>query len=368
MKALQRLKARHVDALVQWYSKNQRDFPWRKNPDPYWVWLAEIMSQQTQMATLVPYFHRFIELFPDVQALARAPEESVLSAWAGLGYYSRARNIHRAAKQIVDGLGGKFPCTFEQWLEIPGVGPYTAAAIASQSFGERVPVWDGNVIRVCSRLAARADSYSKPFQSQLQAELREHMSGRDASHFNQALMELGATVCTPRNASCGRCPLFDACEARKADAVASYPPPKTRKSQVELACRVHVTLRPGRDGGYEAFLQPRGQGRWFSGLWDFPSELGGIEKPLEKFTSFPSGAREIGKVRHQITHHKIELIGWVELQGKPRQKTKPAADGRWLALEMLSDETPPVPLSTTAKKVLKLIYQTGAKTDQLAMF
>lgn len=367
MKALQRLKAADFAALIAWYSKNQRDFPWRRDPNPYWVWLAEIMSQQTQMATLVPYFHRFIEKFPTVQRLAKADEQDVLAAWAGLGYYSRARNVHRAAQKIVEELGGAFPRTLEGWLELPGVGPYTAAAVVSQAFGVAAPVWDGNVLRVCARLEARpsgpdaaAQAYGSAFRDELQAALRERMQGLNPSAFNQAFMELGATVCTPRQPSCGRCPLQSVCKAHALDRVEDFPPPKPRKATAELRARVQVSLRPHpKRGGYEAYLQKRAAHQWFAGLWDFPSELGGAARPLEELGAMAKSAATIGQVRHQITHHKIFLIGVVEFVRKASQKQ----EAGWFHLDDLTTENPPVALSTTAKKMIKLLLR-----DQLALF
>ncbi|MBI3542599.1 MAG: A/G-specific adenine glycosylase [Deltaproteobacteria bacterium] len=365
------LKKTEIERLLGWYSKNAREFPWRSNPEPYWVWLAEIMSQQTQMATLVPYFHRFLGKFKDVRALARAEEHEVLAAWAGLGYYSRARNVHRAARMVAGALGGKFPTTLDGLLELPGVGPYTAAAIASQCFGVREPVWDGNVVRVTSRFFAREDALSPAFKTQALEALRASMaaggSGCDPSHFNQALMELGATVCSPKSPSCGRCPLEASCAARAADTVEKYPPPKARKAVVELRCRVHVRVRRSEKNGFEAFLAPRDAERWFAGLWDFPSELGGATKPKLELGALPRSLEPIGEVRHQVTHHKIYLEGLLE-RTEPRaaRATGTVGEGRWLSLDALVADEPPVPLSTTARKMLKLLLR--EKTDQLAMF
>ena len=345
MAALQRLKHHDVDALLTWYKKHQRDFPWRKNPEPYWVWLAEIMSQQTVMAALLPYFYRFIEKFPSVQKLADAHEDEVLKAWTGLGYYSRARNVHKAAKAVI--ANGGFPQTLDGLLALPGVGPYTAAAVASQCFNVEEPVWDGNVTRVTSRLAARADIFTTAYRAEMQDSLRLKMAGRNSSHFNQALMELGATVCTPKSPSCGRCPLQGACLAFANDSVQKYPPPKPRKKNIELRCRVVVPLRV-RGGEHQVWLTRRPEPFWFAGMWDFPSELGGVASSVVSLENLAlKSAVEFGAVRHQITHHKITLVGFVEHQARV------VGEGRWIGIdELLSDQTP-VPLSTTARKVLR---------------
>ena len=361
-KALQRLRARDIDALLDWYQKNQRDFPWRADPNPYWVWLAEIMSQQTQMATLVPYFHRFIAKFPNVSALARASEQDVLAAWAGLGYYSRARNVHRAARMIVEEHGGKFPVTVAGLLELPGVGPYTAAAVASQCFGVGEPVWDGNVVRVCARLEARPDALTSEFKLEMQNALREKMKGYDASSFNQALMELGATICTPKLAGCPRCPVQKSCRAFDQGVVETYPPPKPRKKTVDLRCRVHVRLRK-KKGILEAFLEKRADTHWFPRLWDFPSELGGVAQPVQVFDDNLDGATPFGEVRHQITNHRIFLLGNVELLLRANDSDNNSRCGRWIALDDLAEDHPPLPLSTTARKILKLLFQKQAISD-----
>lgn len=316
------------------------------------------MSQQTQMATLVPYFHRFVEKFPDVRVLARASEDEVLSAWTGLGYYSRARNIRAAAIHIVRERSGEFPKTIEGWLDLPGVGPYTAAAIASQCFGVREPVWDGNVLRVTSRLSAAPasaeDAHGSKFRTAMTAALRCLISGRNPSAFNQALMELGAMVCTPRAPACGRCPLAKACRAHQRGSVDKFPPPKPRKAAVELRPKVWVEVRRGR-AGPEAFLVPRPSGSWFPGMWDFPSQLGGAAKPVSGAPPAPRGFLRFCEARHTITHHKIRLEGWLRLVPKPAStapaKVTPA--GRWIPLTELTSQTPPVPLATTARKILR---------------
>lgn len=369
MKALQRLKAPQIKALLKWYEKSHRDFPWRDNPDPYWVWLAEIMSQQTTMTALLPYFYRFIEKFPTVEALAKADEQSVLSAWAGLGYYSRARNVHRSAKIIVGERGGRFPESFEKWLELPGIGPYTAAAVASQCFGVKEPVWDGNVLRVCSRLERRSDVFEKTFRVEMEDALRQKMSNFSASEFNQAFMELGATICTPKNPECGRCPLSEICFSLKSSVVAKFPPPKPRIKNIEIKCRVFVKLFASKNGQYFAFVKKREGQVWFPGLWDFPSELGGLSKPIASIQELSTTAVEFGEVRHQITHHKIHLKGLAEVVDKNNVEKKNSASSeaeRWLSLEELTSDEPPVPLSSTAKKIVRLLLK--SKTQQLALF
>ncbi|MEW6056933.1 MAG: A/G-specific adenine glycosylase [Bdellovibrionota bacterium] len=354
MAALQRLEKKQIKALLDWFSLHQRDFPWRKNPEPYWVWLAEIMSQQTQMATLVPYFKRFVERFPTIQDLANSSEQDVLSAWTGLGYYSRARNVLRAAELVVNEHGASFPETFEGWLELPGVGPYTAAAVVSQCFGIEEPVWDGNVQRVCSRLDARKDVWTQGFRAEFEQALREKIKGWNASSFNQALMELGATVCTPKQVACHRCPLQKACSAFSLDQVAEYPPAKPRKAAVELKCKTWVQVKRIDSKDAYVLLMHRPSNRWFGGMWDFLSELGGVEDPVVEIPGFrKSKAILFSRVRHNITHHKIALEGWVSLQqGLADLSAQIGPETRWIKLSELTSGQPPVPLSTTARKLL----------------
>ena len=199
-------------ALLRWYDQHRRDLPWRRDADPYRVWVSEIMLQQTRVAAVLDHYARFMERFPTVQVLAAAREASVLAAWSGLGYYNRARRMHQAAKVIVRERHGKFPQTAEDWRELPGIGRYTAAAIASIAFGEAVAVVDGNVERVLSRFHGQDESREGAWQ---QAEaLLDH---RRPGDFNQAMMELGAVVCTPRAPQCLLCPLNTWCVSRGAE-------------------------------------------------------------------------------------------------------------------------------------------------------
>jgi A/G-specific adenine glycosylase len=339
-----------IKALVHWFEKNQRAFPWRENPHPYWVWIAEIMSQQTQMSSVVPYFYRFIKKFPDVNTLAQAPESDVLAAWAGLGYYSRARNLQKAAQAIAQ---RGFPRTFDGWLELSGVGEYTAAAVVSQAFGQKHPVWDGNVQRVCSRFLARGDVYSKNFKPETLSALSEWILDFDPSTFNQAFMELGATVCTPKQPRCGACPLSTQCLALRQNRVTDFPPPKPRKETVDLKVRSLVFSKRDKKGQTLLLMHPRPSGFWFSGLWDFRSELGGVKNPqvkLEVSVHHLSQAVEMGVAKHHITHHKIALKALLSCAS-----VEVRAGEEWIALEDLVVDEPKLPVSTTAKKVLKLI-------------
>ncbi len=198
-------------SLLEWYEEEKRTLPWRSDPDPYKVWISEIMLQQTQVRTVLPYYERFIARFPNVQSLAAASEDEVLGAWAGLGYYARARNLHRAARRIAYEHGGKFPDSLDSLLQLPGIGRYTARAIRSIAFGCPEPVVDGNVQRVISRLFAIGKAVP---ESYFWARAESLVSRSRPSEFNQAMMDLGALVCTFRNPACGECPAENFCEAR----------------------------------------------------------------------------------------------------------------------------------------------------------
>lgn len=213
--------------LLEWYRRNRRDLPWRKNRDPYRIWISEVMLQQTTVAAVIPYYERFMERFPNVAKLAKAPEADVLEMWAGLGYYSRARNLHKAAKVIH--AQGAFPQKAAELLELPGFGPYTSRAVASLAFNERVGVLDGNVIRVLSRVYGLKTAWWLPKgRQQLQLLADELAQTPHNSEINQGMMELGATVCTPRQPLCLLCPWKKSCVALKKNMVAVLPQPKPR--------------------------------------------------------------------------------------------------------------------------------------------
>lgn len=216
--------------LLEWYSGHGRSLPWRETRDPYVVWVTEIIFQQTRIDQGMEYFHRFLEAFPDVVRLASAPEDQVLRLWQGLGYYSRARNLHRAAREIVDHRGGKLPDSFSEWMKVPGVGPYTAAAIASIAFNEVVPAVDGNVYRVLARMFALEESTETGKGKKVFHEIASQLiSHDDPGSFNQAMMDFGATICKPAAPLCRECIFNYECLALARDDVAHFPVKKTPK-------------------------------------------------------------------------------------------------------------------------------------------
>jgi len=226
-------------ALIKWYETYKRDLPWRHTGDPYKIWISEIMLQQTRVDAVIAYYRRFLQAFPTVHALASAPEETVLKAWEGLGYYSRARNLHKAAKIISASLSGTFPATFEELIKLPGIGDYTAGAIASIAFGEAVPAIDGNVKRVTSRILGLRENINQPsVMRDIRQTLMDAMPRGKASTFNQSLMELGAMICIPRSPRCNACPLTRFCDAYAAGDADSLPVMEPKKPPLEIAVAV----------------------------------------------------------------------------------------------------------------------------------
>lgn len=302
----------NAETLLTWYKKNKRDLPWRDTRDPYRIWLSEVMLQQTQVTTVIPYYHRFIEQFPSLEALASAEDETVLKLWEGLGYYNRCHHFLKAVRQANQDCQGQVPDTPESFRSLPGVGPYTAAAVMSIAFGLPMPVVDGNVIRVVTRFYAIGEDITKAaVKKKIEALMAQSISRKNPGDFNQAVMELGATVCTPKTPLCHECPLTKQCLAYRENKTETLPfkPPKPKVpihsvalALVEEGGRFLIRKRP-----------PRGH---LAGLWEFPGgkilkgetpdqalnrtctrELG-IQVAVEK---------KIATVSHAYTHFKIRL-------------------------------------------------------------
>ena len=297
-----------AETLLAWYDRSRRDLPWRGTRDPYAVWLSEIMLQQTQTETVKGYYARFLARFPDVHALATAPEDAVLKLWEGLGYYSRARNLHAAAKIVSAELGGVFPGDAEGLRRLPGVGPYAANAIASIAFGEAVPALDGNQARVLSRALAWEDALRTPFD--LLAPARELVSRDRPGDYNQALMDLGATVCLPKQPRCGECPVAGFCRARAEDAQLDYPrkpAPAAKKEQD----RTILLLRAG--DGLLVRKRPKGL---LGGLYEFVAldghyDAAGLSAALaaQGFAGLRM-LRRLPDAKHVFTHLVWRMEGW----------------------------------------------------------
>ncbi len=275
------------EALLRWFRAHRRPLPWRGERDPYRVLVAEVLLQQTRVRQAIPYYHRFLERFPTLRALREASLEEVLRVWQGAGYYRRAIHLHRLAQEAED-----LPRTCAQLLRLPGLGPYTAAAVASMAFGERVAAVDGNVRRVLARLFALENPSSKALQ-----ELAQGLLPQEAhpGEWNQALMELGATVCLPKKPLCGACPLATACQGK--GVAERYPLPRRRKAKEE---RLAALVLLGRKGVYLELLQGR-----FQGLYGVP--LFPVAELPAKAKAFGVAPRFLGEVRHALTHRRLLL-------------------------------------------------------------
>ncbi len=254
--------------LMDWYLAERRELPWRRTKDPYKIWISEIVLQQTRVDQGIAYYERLVNLFPDVYSLAAATEESVLKAWQGLGYYSRARNLHHAAKDIVQRFGGLFPEEFTDIITLKGIGDYTAAAIASIAFDQPRPVLDGNVMRVVSRLLALQELADKPpGKNRIMDFLHTHIDSADPGTFNQAVMELGAMVCTPRQPLCSECPLRSLCQARKLGIEMELPVKSPKALSVVRYYYYFVILE--KDKEYIYIKKRTANGIW-KNMYDFP--------------------------------------------------------------------------------------------------
>ena len=255
--------------VLEFFRARARDLPWRRNRDPYAIWVSEIMLQQTRVATVIPYFERWMARFPTVQALANADLDDVLSSWAGLGYYSRARNLHRGAREALERYGAELPRTPRELQSLPGIGRYTAGAIASQAFGKSAAVVDGNVARVLARVyELDVDIKSSRGQRELWALAEELVPEEHPGDFNQGLMELGATVCTPRSPTCEQCPIADECSARASGRQTELPVvPKRKKASEKQEIRNHAVWVWWSGKVLLARRKPEGL---FGGLWELP--------------------------------------------------------------------------------------------------
>jgi A/G-specific adenine glycosylase len=319
--------------LLAWFRANARELPWRTAPrDPYRVLVSEVMLQQTQVDRVVPRYETFVETFPTLDALAVASEDDVLEKWSGLGYYRRARLLHRLARDVVDG-SGRLPDSAAELVKLPGVGPYTAAAVASLAFGEPVPVVDGNVIRVAARVLALSDDpRAVSGRRQMVDWVATLMVGADPGAVNEALMELGATVCLPSAPFCTGCPLYSRCRARAEGKQGRYPPPRTRRAPVDLewvaACCVD---RSGQWLVREVVEGPILRGLWLPPLAELERGGSPIERALE-LASMPVEEPPVALpvVRHSITHRRIRVHP-VRLLVATRGRS--AGEGRWVDAE-----------------------------------
>ncbi len=299
------------DAIIAWYRGHARDLPWRRDPTPYRVWVSEVMLQQTRVETVLRYYDRFLRRFPDLEALAAAPEEDVLEAWSGLGYYRRARALRRGAQEVVERFGGVFPRDDAGARSVPGVGRYTAGAVRSIAYGERAPIVDGNVARVLARLfGVEGEPTRGEASRRLWALAEAVVKEGDPAEVNQAQMEFGARLCTPSSPSCGECPLRRRCIARRDGRVDQLPTRPARREPLDVTRNVLLVRR-----GPRVLLRRRPADELLPGLWDLPGAFAGDDaskarRPEELAAELPlalESVSEVGSVRHAVTYRRITL-------------------------------------------------------------
>jgi A/G-specific adenine glycosylase len=343
--------------LLSWYRRNRRALPWRASRDPYRVWLSEVMLQQTTVKAVLPYYERFLERFPTLASLAAAREEDVLALWSGLGYYHRARNLLRGARYVVANHKGSFPKSVDAALGVPGVGLYTASAVLSIAHGHALPVVDGNVRRVLARVfELRGPPWRKdgPYYN-----LAEELLDRQApGDFNQALMELGATVCTPKAPACPACPLEPRCQAHAHGIEERLPEGRDRRPSVEITVAVALVEERGR-----VLLVRRPEGKLLGRMWELPQtsleskaseDL--VRELRERYGLSIERGPLVARSRHAITHRRIAVIGYRArlLRRPPRDRER----FRWAALE----EMEALPMSSMTRKLLE-----SARSAQLPL-
>ena len=344
--------------LIQWFASNQRRLPWRKDYAPYAIWVSEMMLQQTQVKTVLPYFKRWMQRFPDVTAVAQADPQELLKYWEGLGYYSRVKNMQRAAQQLVSQFNGRFPADHKALLQLPGIGPYTARAIMSLAFNAPYAVVDGNVERVFARVfnieRPVKEAESRTFIWRTAERLLPQGKARD---FNQALMELGATICLPQNPLCPHCPIQHACASYTLDLVRQRPVPGKRKASVPIEVAIGVLVQNGK-----MLIQKRPPQGLMANLWEFPGgKLQPGETPEQALhREFQEELRlnicdleRITVIRHSYTSFKVKLHAFrCRLRHSRQQPVLGAAVAlRWVTREQLEE----LPFPAANRKLIGLL-------------
>ena len=354
-----------VPLLLEWWERERLDLPWRRRSDPYAIWVAEVMLQQTQIATVIPYYERWMERLPTVEALASASLDEVLKLWEGLGYYSRARYLHRAAQQVVEAYGGRLPTTVAELRTLPGIGPYTAGAIASIAFERPAPVVDGNVIRVFSRvLDLTADVTETKTKKMLWQVAEALVPAEQPGAFNQALMELGQRICVPAAPRCHICPIAAHCLARQRGTQHERPvrPPRRRTPHHDVAAGV-IWREPDRGDGRFLIARRPLEGL-LGGMWEFP---GGKREPDERLpeTLRREIREELGleitvgeplaRIKHAYTHFRVTVHAFhaTVVAGRPQHLA--VTDHAWVSLDDLEE----YPFAVTNQKIIEALREEG---------
>ncbi len=344
--------------MLAWYRTNRRDLPWRRTSDPYRIWVSEIMLQQTQVATVIPYYERFVASFPDVASLAAADEHDVLRHWEGLGYYRRARQLHAAAGQIVSRHGGVFPHELEHVRRLAGIGRYTAGAVVSIAFDRPAPILEANTVRLYSRLLGFAGDTADRQGQDLLWDFAERLVPRSgAGTLNQALMELGSQICTPRTPDCDRCPALGLCTAQRLKLEQQIPAPKARLRIEEVREAAVVVWR-----GSKLLVRKHPASERWAGLWDFPRfgladvPAGQLDRQLTAEVQRLCGlciepGERLATIKHGVTRFRITLDCYQARHRAGRLRAADGAELKWVEPAELADHA----LSTTGRKIARLI-------------
>ncbi len=355
-----KLSKRFRNALVEWYSQNKRDLPWRRTRSTYHIWLSEIMLQQTRVETVIPYYTRFLQRFPTIEALAKADLQEVLKMWEGLGYYSRVRNMHKAAKIITEEFSGRFPESFREILDLPGIGRYSAGAISSIALDQARPVLDGNVTRVLSRyFGIETDASTTAGKNEFWKLAEEIVPVENPGTYNQAIMELGALVCLPRNPNCRVCPLSTGCQAKRTDRQHELPVRKRRSASPHFNIGAGLVWKDDK-----LLITRRNEDGLLGGLWQFPggkqekgeSILRCVQREIEEELGVKVLVRDhFMTVKHAYTHFRItlQIFNCQWSSGEP--ECKACTDYRWVDLEEIDD----FPFPRANKRVVEKLLAAG---------
>ncbi len=362
-KSNQKTPAFHAEAiqkaLLEWYDRYKRDLPWRRTKDPYAIFVSEMMLQQTQVKTVIPYYERFLKELPNWSALAKAKEEKVLKLWEGLGYYRRARNLQAAAQKVIADFHGHLPQTREGIVELPGVGQYSAGAVLSIAFQKPEPLVDGNVIRVFSRLfVLRGNLKVGENHKKVWDIARQLLPPKRPGDFNQALMELGATVCLPEQPQCLLCPLYAHCEGAQRGIQYELPEMAKAAKTVEVPMAALLVDQKGK-----LFVRKRSEEeKWLKGMWEFPSAEGRTHEEarsiLEKEFGVQSEPKPRKDVKHQITHHKIHLSLYA---AKAKKEIRINSTAKWVT----SAELEKLPFSSAQGKLRQWVLTSYFQETEL---